>query len=79
MSDVPQSTEDEIKKLRQRVASAEIALMMFIAEKPRIDPRKMLAAYLMSYPDPIASELGIELCVAAKERGENKAKQGKVS
>lgn len=73
------STDDEVTQLRQRVATAEIALMMFLAEKPRIDPFKLLQAYLMVYPEPIASRYGIELCVAAKERGENKAKQGKVS
>lgn len=73
------SAEDEVTKLRQRVASAEIALMMFIAKKPRIDPYKMLQAYLMAYPEPIASRYGIEQCVAAKERGENKAGQGRVS
>ena len=73
------TTEDEVRALRQRVASAEIALMMFIAKDPRIDPRQMLQAYLMAYPEPIATQYGVEMCVAAKERGENKAKQGRVS
>ena len=68
------STDEEVKALRQRVAAAEIALMMFVAKKPRIDPYKMLQAYLMSYPDPIATLKGIELCVAAKERGETTAR-----
>lgn len=69
----PLRTEEEVQALRQRVATAEIALMMFLAEKPRIDPYKMLQAYLMTYPEPIATQTGVELCVAAKERGEAKA------
>lgn len=71
--------DKEVTELRQRVATAEIALMMFLAKKPRIDPYKLLQAYLMVYPEPIASRRGIELCVAAKESGENKARGGRVS
>lgn len=72
-----EQVSDEVKQLRQRIVAAEVALMMFIAEKPRIDPRKMLQAYLTSYPEPIASARAVEMCVAAKEKGENKAKGGR--
>lgn len=70
---------DEVTQLRQRVIAAEVALMMFIAKDPRIDPRKMLQAYLMSYPEPLASQRSVEVCVAAKESGELAARGGRVS
>lgn len=71
--------EDEIKKLRERVVAAEIALMMFVAKEPRIEPRKMLQAYLMSYPKPLATPRAIEMCVAAKEHGQHLAKAGRIN
>lgn len=73
------AAQDEIKQLRQRVVAAEVALMMFLAKDPRIDPYKMLQAYLMAYPEPFASPRAVEMCVAAKESGENTANGRRVS
>ena len=77
--DLARRAANEIQSLRQRVVSAEVTLAMFIAKDPRIDPRKMMQAYTMSYPEPMASERSVEVCVAAKEQGEMQARGGRAS
>lgn len=77
--DLARRAANEIQALRERIVSAEVTLAMFVAVKPRIDPRKMLQAYTMSYPEPMASERSVEVCVAAKEAGERAARGGRVS